>query len=185
LSNTAISNTGQFLVYVSNNGRGFAQGAEGQLAVRPIHGLEVFSNFVFSNNHLTNYSVLGVDRTSQPFIYDPKWTYNLGVTATLPIPPSLGRLSATTTYDFHDSLFAISTYPVLSTDAAPRYHNMGANVTWKDFWGKSGVDAVLAVTNLTNQYSGPGQFAGWSSLGVLGYPPARPRMVILSLNYAF
>jgi iron complex outermembrane recepter protein len=185
LSNTAISNTGQFLVYVSNNGRGFAQGAEGQLAVRPIHGLELFSNFVFSNNHLTNYSVQGVDRTSQPFIYDPKWTYNVGVTATLPIPPSLGRLSATTTYDFHDSLFAISTYPVLSTDAAPRYHNMGANVTWKDFWGKSGLDAVLAVTNLTNQYSGPGQFAGWSSLGVLGYPPARPRMVIVSLNYGF
>jgi iron complex outermembrane receptor protein len=185
LTNTAVSSLGQFFTYTSNNGSAFAQGAQGSIAVRPIRSLEFFTNFVFSNNHLTHYIVNGQDLSGQPLIYDPKWTYNVGGTVTLPIPASVGRLTATASYDFHDSLYAVSATPVIPQAAAPPYHSVAANATWHDFWGKTGLDAALAITNLTNTYGGPGQFAGWTSLGVLGYPPARPRMVTVSLNYAF
>ena len=122
----------------------------------------------------------------------PKITYAVHAEYQLPLPATLGKVSATAAWSWRSAVrsYYDNTYtgPILGGAFSQDYGLLNLGLNWVAIAG-SGLDGSIFVTNATNKvYCVACTDAGPNSLGSLGYgivEYGEPRMYGLRLRYSF
>jgi len=116
----------------------------------------------------------------------PKFQYTLNANYTLPLDPSIGKVTVGGNY-YHQSSVALTDTSTQNPDAIePGYGLLDVNVTWANVMQQP-IDLGFFMTNVTNKVYEIGRqsLTQQSSFGVLGYIYGAPRMFGFSLKYRF
>lgn len=82
---TLVPGTTNAVVVIVNVAEARIRGAELEVQARPVDRLELSAATAYTKAKFTDYSVGGVDLTSTPFLFTPKWAYNLSTAYTAPL----------------------------------------------------------------------------------------------------
>ncbi|MBV9842927.1 MAG: TonB-dependent receptor [Sphingomonadaceae bacterium] len=116
----------------------------------------------------------------------PKFQYTLNANYTLPLDPSIGKVTIGGNY-YHQSSVALTDTSAQNPDAIePGYGLLDVNVTWANVMQQP-IDLGFFMTNVTNKVYQIGRqsLSQQSSFGNLAYIYGAPRMFGFSLKYRF
>jgi iron complex outermembrane receptor protein len=177
-------------VLTQNAATGRIKGADGDFTVRPARWLELGLAIDYADDRYTHYetqSATGqnIDVSSTPFILVPKVKFSARSTVHLPVGSANGDLSATAVFS-RQTRETFVALPVQGPwDQIPAYHNLDANITWRDMLGHTGLQVSLFGTNLTRNVVAEGHLTAYENLGIASAYPAIPRMFGAHLAYGF
>jgi iron complex outermembrane receptor protein len=174
-----------------------------EASVVPVTGLVFTVNYTYLNTKITsitplvstdpNYVLGSSIAVGDPLVLSPKNKYSISGAYTLPLAPSIGKISVGSTFTHTDRELSNYVYqnPALIADFGGNFGTLGnrdlldANVSWNSIVG-SPLDLSVFGTNLTNlhYYS---FYAGLGSpqLGLESGELGTPRMYGLRLRYHF
>jgi len=181
---------------VQNAAKGTIQGLEGEITLIPTRNLQLAANFAYAKGRYDRYTVLNVstlgltDLSDSPFVFLPKFKYNLTATYHLPIDPSLGDLSVTADWTHTSEVVTASalgaTPPARGYETALPRGNLDLSVNWRDLMGREGLEGSVFVTNaVKNDKTGEGVGGTYKANGLYLTGAPLPRMFGLRLKYSF
>ncbi|MET0241328.1 MAG: TonB-dependent receptor [Sphingobium sp.] len=127
-----------------------------------------------------------------PVTYAPKNKYTITGTYTLPLDPSIGKISVGATFSHTDSQYATfsdSTPAILALakrdlGILPPLDLLNLNLNWRNI-GTLPIDLALFATNVTKKKYATSIFGGYASFGLEAMSVGEPRMYGLRLKYRF
>jgi iron complex outermembrane receptor protein len=177
-------------VLTQNAATGRIKGSDGDFTVVPARWLELGLAIDYADDRYTHYqteSATGqpIDVSSTPFILVPKIKVAARSTVHLPVGSTNGDLSASAVYSRQSTETFVALPAQGPWDQIPAYHNLDANITWRDMLGHRGLAASLFGTNLTKNVVAEGHLTAYENLGIASGYPAIPRMFGARLAYRF
>ena len=159
------------------------EGAELEMTVIPIEGVEIAPHASYLYSHYDKYPLVFGAKETPPFFYEPKW--QVGVTGTyhVPIDKSLGDLSASLSYSFEGHQYVAPAggdiYSII-----PSYDNVDVRVDWTDVLSYP-VDLDFFMTNALDETHVIAVIPIYSQLGFTSLTYNEPRMFGFSVKYRF
>jgi len=195
VSVTTLVNAGTpqqtFAVLTRNAAKGVVRGLEWEFTLVPSSAFQFNFFGAYLRNKYTEWKSTDpatgaqVDLSSTPFVFVPKLKYGVTAVAYLPVSEDLGEMSVNATYTHQDKVVTTAVQNPQWYDMGPAIDNLNLGYTWDTVMGKRGLTASLFVNNVLQNKNANGGFGAYSSLGVVGYSPAVPRMWGLRLRQAF
>lgn len=182
------------------------QGVEAEASIRPTLGLEIGGTVSYTHARYTEFNLPVfspitdcsgamiqpsgddahpslADIRCAKFEYVTPWIYNIHVSADAPLPGDLGTLNLYVSYNHVSAQY---TAPGLNEflGTIQGFGLLNATLTWRDI-GKSGLDASLFATNLTNKLYRVSNSNTYNNLLVDTSLYGEPRMLGLKVRYSF
>jgi iron complex outermembrane receptor protein len=164
------------------------EGAELEITVIPIEGVEISPHASYLYSHYDKYPAVFTNAETPPFFYEPKW--QVGVTGTyhLPLDASIGDISFTAAYSFEGHQYVAPAVDATGTseifNIIPSFDNLDVRVDWTDIFGYS-VDAAFFMTNALDSTHVQGVLPLFTQLGFTALVYNEPQMFGFSLKYRF
>lgn len=162
-----------------NIGKARIWGIEADALLRPIPQLELTANYAYTNAKYLEYTVGGVDRSSDPFARAPRNVYTLGARFTQDLGAGLGELSIGANLFHTDGYNGLEDY-VRGFTEVDGYSLVNADIGLSNI-GQPGLDLRVFVTNLTKK-----RYDYQAFPPVLGFSPhsaGPPRTIGVTLRY--
>jgi iron complex outermembrane receptor protein len=98
-----VPGTSLIVTGITNAASGLVDGAEIDLEAIPVHGLELRASAAYTDPRYKNYVIGGVDLSSTPFRFVPKWAYSLSAAYTQDV--AFGSLRYQADYDWSSRIY--------------------------------------------------------------------------------
>jgi iron complex outermembrane receptor protein len=142
---------------IANAGKSTIQGLEVETSLNLFEGFRVDAGYTYLDTKLKSlvapavplgFSTLVLPPVGGPLSLTPKNQYTITGTYTLPLDPSVGRLSLGLTFSHRDSSFG-TTSSRLAQQTLPAQNLLNFNLNWNNV-AEMPLDLSFFVTNLTN-----------------------------------
>jgi iron complex outermembrane recepter protein len=155
-TNAVAPNTG-----IVNAGKSRIYGVEVETTISPYEGVTLSGSYAYLNTKLKELdpvvippgslydSIIPTSVAGRPLIYTPKNKLSVTAAYQLPLPESIGDLTASMTYTYTGGMYASFQ---TSAGRLPSVELVNANLNWDNIGGRP-VDAALFVTNLFDEKS--------------------------------
>jgi iron complex outermembrane recepter protein len=164
-------------------------GIDGEFTIVPTDGVSFYLAFEYLADAFERFqSPVQGDLSSAGFFLTPKWKYVLRGTFDLPVLPSdgsLGVLSFTPSWTWQSGVVDSEELNPPPGDRTGEYGTLNASVTWKNVWGRDGLDLTGYATNLLDNPVSIGGLPVFAPLGFTSVIVPPPRMFGFNLKYKF
>ncbi len=169
---------------IGNFGTATIQGAELDMTVIPLTGLELTVSYAYTDGRYDSFIDIqtGGSELGRPFSWTPPQKFSINARYRLPVDESLGNITVQATWDHSSHLYLTSQTDLVQPVSS--YDNIGARIDWRDVLN-SPVDVSLFVTNLLDADYGTGGIAVYNAAGFSTYVWSEPRMFGAQLKYHF
>ncbi len=167
----------------TNGAAGTLEGAELEVTVLPVEGVEISPHASYLYTHYDKYPLVEGAATVPPFFFDPKW--QVGVTGTyhLPFDESVGDVSISATYSFEGQQYIAAPgediFPII-----PSHSTLDVRADWHNVFGRP-FDLAFFMTNALDATFPQAASPVYNELGFTSLTYNEPRMFGFSMKYRF
>jgi outer membrane receptor protein involved in Fe transport len=167
----------------TNAGEAEINGAELELTLLPLEGLELSAFYSYTNAKFVKFIAPdGSDLSHNPMARAPENTYSATIRYTLPLPTEVGEVSLQANY-WHTDEYS-SSDNVDPVTMLPSYGLLNLRTDWQGVL-RSDFDLALFCNNATGEEYEYGVISLYNSLGFSARTPGAPRTVGLEAKYRF
>jgi iron complex outermembrane receptor protein len=184
---------------VYNAAAAHIRGIEVEAAISPLRGLEISGNYSHLNGKFTQFAIQNpfgqfdcsggfvvgsVNLSCMPFSYLPEDQFSVSAAYTLPLPPSVGSITAVANYAYTGAQYETTTQlPAYEPGSYfPSFGILNLTLNWNNLL-KSQFDIGFYMTNATDKTYRISNTGVFNSIGVASNLYGEPRMYGLQLRY--
>ena len=168
---------------ITNAAEATVKGFEFEGILQPSEPLTLTATYSYNDASYDKYiDGLGVDRSGFPFQYVPENKYSLDAKLFLPVPSSLGDVSARASYSWQDDQQVASDLQPFGV--IPAYGLLNLRLDWEHI---AGSDVAVSVygTNMTDEEYRVTSNATYNTTGLVGATFGDPRLYGVELRYSW
>jgi iron complex outermembrane receptor protein len=159
------------------------EGGEFEATIIPVTGLEISPRISYLYSHYNQYPGVVSGQAVPPFLYLPKWQYNINGTYHLPLDASIGDIALSATYYFVGHEYTTNV-PGEIFPIRPSFDQLDVAVDWTNIFGND-IDGRFFMTNALDSTHVEAAFPLYSQLGYTALTYNEPRMFGFTLKYRF